>query len=402
MHIVRRGSPLFLLAATLFPVLSLSGCDNIQIASSSQPAQAQTRAPAPLPPRGNTPKFAYVTSPSNGSTPGAVWVYRVDARGGLSVVTTATAGKDPRSVAVDPTGRYVYVANDDLNDNMVFQYSVGADGSLNPMATPGVPTDSVGASNIVADPTGRFVYVAHWNSSTVTQYAIGADGALTSLGAPIKAGNKASWIAIDPHGRHAYVVDEQEDQILQYNIGGDGTLAPMRIPSVHSASGPNFIAIDPDGRYAYVTNGLEGSYGVSAYSINPENGQLTQISCGPSGTRGCKGTTQPSNFAAGGEPVTFAFVPGHDVLLVTQGNGSVAKFAVAAGGRLSPAGHTRKVANGPASIVVDPSGKYAYIVNKWGNDVSQLKLGPQLVPVPMPRAKVDAGAKPTSIAILAR
>jgi 6-phosphogluconolactonase len=400
MHIIRRGSPLTFLAAVLGSMLALSGCDKIQIVNSSAPARAV--APAPLPPRGNTPKFAYVTSPSSGSTPGAVWVYRVDARGGLSVVTTVDAGKDPHSIAIDPTGRYAYVANDELNDNTVSQYTIGADGMLRPMATPAAPTDGVSASNIVVDPTGRFVYVAHWNSSTISQFAIGANGALESLGNSMKAGNKASWIAIDPRGRHAYVVDEQEDQVLQYNITGDGTLAPMRIPSVRSASAPNFIAIDPSGRYAYVTNGLEGSYGVSAYGIDPETGRLAQISCGPAGTRGCKGKTEPTNFAAGGEPVTFAFIPKHEVLLVAQGNGTIARFTIAANGHLSPAGHTRRVANGPASIVVDPSGKYVYIVNKWGNDVSQLKLNPQLVPVPMPRAKVDAGAHPSSLAILAR
>jgi 6-phosphogluconolactonase (cycloisomerase 2 family) len=402
MQIVRRGLSASLLAASLVSVLTLGACNNIQFSSSDQPARSEARPPAPLPPRGNTPRFAYVTSAANGSTPGAVWEFRVSPKGELSAVTTVDAGKDPRAITLDQTGRYAYVANDDLNDNMVFQYTIGADGSLNPMATPAVATESVGASNIVADPTGRFVYVAHWNSSTVSQYAIGAGGALTSLGAPMKAGDKASWIAIDPRGRHAYVVDEQEDQILQYNITGNGTLVPMRIPSVRSASGPNFMAIDPSGRYAYVTNGLEGSYGISAYSINPENGQLAQISCGPAGAKGCKGSTQPSNFAAGGEPVTFAFVPHHADLLITQGNGTLARFAIGADGRLSPAGRTRKVANGPAAVVIDPSGHYVYVANKWGNDISQMKLGPTLLPVPMPRAKVGAGSKPSSIAILAR
>jgi hypothetical protein len=89
----------------------------------------------------------------------------------------AVPGTNPRSVAVDPAGKFVYVANEGGN---VSGYTINpTTGAL--AAIPGSPFPSAGGSNSEAvDPAGKFTYVANTFSNDVSAYTIDAvGGALT-------------------------------------------------------------------------------------------------------------------------------------------------------------------------------------------------------------------------------
>jgi DNA-binding beta-propeller fold protein YncE len=106
---------------------------------------------------------------------------------------SVAAGSGAQSLAVDPLGRYVYVANGAGNN--VSQYTIGANGALTPMSTVAAGT---GPQSIAVDPSGVFVYVANLGSSDVSQYAIGLNGTLTPLTPPTAAAgtNPRSIIAV--------------------------------------------------------------------------------------------------------------------------------------------------------------------------------------------------------------
>jgi 6-phosphogluconolactonase (cycloisomerase 2 family) len=71
----------------------------------------------------------------------SVSTYVVDAAAGrLKYIGKVAAGTSPFSVAVDPSGRYAYVAN--LNSANVSQYTIGANGALTPMATATVAAEA--------------------------------------------------------------------------------------------------------------------------------------------------------------------------------------------------------------------------------------------------------------------
>lgn len=53
----------------------------------------------------------------------------------------------------------------------------------------------------------------------------------------------------------------------------------------------------------------------------------------------------------------------------------------------------------PASVTVDPSGRFAYAANNGGTDVSQYAIGADGALMPMTPAAVSAGASPISVAI---
>jgi DNA-binding beta-propeller fold protein YncE len=179
---------------------------------------------------------------------------------------------------VDSTGKFVYVAN---GSSGVSAYSIDANGAPRPV--PGSPfAAGNSAVSIALDPTGKFAYVANDGSDNISAYSVGANGDLTPVpGSPFKAGFVAESVAIDPTGKFAYVANVRDDTISAYGIGANGALTPVPGSPFVTAGAPRSVAVDPSGKFAYVANGFFGiTNEVSAYSIGV-NGSLTPVPGSP-------------------------------------------------------------------------------------------------------------------------
>ena len=89
----------------------------------------------------------------------------------------------------------------------VSAYSIGANGALTPVpGSPFAAGDEPGS--VAVDPTGEFAYVTNEDDDNVLAYSIGANGALTPVpGSPFAAGDEPGSVAVDPTGKFAYVVN---------------------------------------------------------------------------------------------------------------------------------------------------------------------------------------------------
>jgi DNA-binding beta-propeller fold protein YncE len=94
---------------------------------------------------------------------------------------------------VDPTGRFVYVANGGGFNMFVYKINQST-GGLTVVGSP-VP---VGASltAVAVDPSGHFVYVANTSGSISTFTINQSSGRLTGVGIPVPAGTTPLSIAI--------------------------------------------------------------------------------------------------------------------------------------------------------------------------------------------------------------
>ncbi|HEX6838747.1 MAG TPA: beta-propeller fold lactonase family protein, partial [Polyangia bacterium] len=216
--------------------------------------------------------------------------FSVAADGTLAPLTPATVDTASvgQAVAVDPTGRFAYVAT-----NAVVQYAVGADGTLTMQTTATVPNGAAPTS-VTIDPAGRFVYVANSTGNGVLQYSIdAADGHLTALTpASAAAGASPVSVALDPSGRYAYVLDNSACTISQYALGAAGPLTALSPASVAAGNCTAmdflvFVAVDPSGRFVYapdqgMTSGTVLQYGIGAA------GALAPLT--PAATSGLAGT----------------------------------------------------------------------------------------------------------------
>src|SRR5258708_2895786 len=242
------------------------------------------------------------------------------------------AGLNPQSLAVDPAGKYVYVAN--KAGNSVSQYAIGTDGSLAPIAAD--VAAGTGPQSIAADPSGKYVYVANIASGNVSQYAIRTGGSLTAI-ASIAAGSSPQSVSVDPSGHHVYVANRGSSTVSIYAIGANGSLTGNTPSSVPSQAAPQSIAMTTAAvrlvpLYAYAAN--EGDNSVSEYTL------------------GSDGSLAPMSTAA-----------------------------VATG-------------SGPRSLAADPSRQFAYVTNAAGGNISQFTIRAQCPPPPPPPPPPAGGGPP--------
>jgi len=96
--------------------------------------------------------------------------------------------------------------------------------------------------SVAVDPSGKFAYVANLNSNDVSMYTIDVTtGALTSIGT-IAAGSNPSSVAVDPSGRFAYVANGGSNSVSMYTIDATtGTLTS--IGTIAAGTTPRSAAI---------------------------------------------------------------------------------------------------------------------------------------------------------------
>jgi len=104
------------------------------------------------------------------------------------------AGNGPRSIAIDPAGKFVYVGNE--NDSTASAFTVNpSTGALTENTQAGSPFNVGGAVRpITVDTSGRFVYVGRWSANSLSPFSINATtGALALIGSgPVLAGDNAT------------------------------------------------------------------------------------------------------------------------------------------------------------------------------------------------------------------
>jgi 6-phosphogluconolactonase (cycloisomerase 2 family) len=323
-----------------------------------------------------TGKFAYVANAGSNN----VSMYSVNAAtGALTSIGTIAVGSFPQSVTIDPSGKFVYVANagDFLDAGSVSMFTINAStGALTSVGTP-VAAD-IGPNSVAVDPSGRFAYVTNGGNvnygfgnfdGDVSMYTMDAStGALTSTGT-IVAGYIPDFVAVHPSGKFAYVVNNGGDScgnVSVYTINGT-TGALTFTETTGAGCGSSWVAIDPSGKFAYVANanGLNGG-SISVYNIDATTGALTST----------------GTIAAASEfwPASIAIDPSGKFAYVTNygfSAGNVSTYAIdATTGILTSTGTTAPgmYPSYPTSITIDPSGKFAYVMNYSSNSVSMYSI----------------------------
>jgi len=269
---------------------------------------------------------------------------------------------------------YAYIASRNTQQTgaagTIYQYAIAADGSLSALGVPSVPA-GVDPESIVADPTGHFVYVANQGDATISQFAVGTGGALTPLspatislsGVPSGGGS----LSVDPAGPYLYVVVGWS--VGQFSIGADGTLTPLSpayvsVPSFPPAVPTSALAIDPTGAHAY----LVGFVPTPGCANCGYDNQLVQFAIGPDGAL----TAYPQVPVAGdiGLIVRITIAPSAGAAFMLSQcvdnncDGSITPYAIAGSGELIPAGAATLTGShvDPVDLVVDGSGAAAYLL----------------------------------------
>ena len=307
-----------------------------------------------------------------------------------STFTIARGGLGPDSVAVDPTGKLVYVANSGSND--VSMYTINATtGALTLMGR--VHTE-LSPTSIAIDRSGKFAYVTNLDNlvvlpGNVSTYTINpTTGTLTSLGSPVASDFGADSVAVDPFARFVYVAnggtEDSSGSVSAYTINAT-TGALTSTGTIMAGGTPFSVAVDPSGNFAYVAN--EGGFAptnVSMFTINATTGALTSIGA----------------ITAGGRAVSVAVHPSGKFAYVADGfpGGNVSMYTInATTGALTSVGLV-VAGTSPTAVVVDPTGKFAYVTNSDSDNVSMYTINATTGTLTS-LGTMSAGLFPSSIAI---
>ena len=254
-------------------------------------------------------KFVYVTnrvyySIYTANQPGYVSAYAIDSTtGALTFVNSVATANGPSSVAIDPSGKFAYVANA-VSAN-ISAYKINAttgalmiNGTIGPDLTPPPVSNTPGRiivyqpdtnphpSSITIDPSGKYVYMTDSNSLNLSTYTIDmTSGALNSTGIVTMLGASYS-LSVNPSGKFAYAAIYSYygfDYIAAFNIDATlGTLTTIT-GSPFKGDASNYakaLTVDPTGKFAYMTNitNVAGNYSsnVVAYTIDV-NGGLNSV-----------------------------------------------------------------------------------------------------------------------------
>jgi 6-phosphogluconolactonase (cycloisomerase 2 family) len=371
---------------------------------------------------------------------GGVAQFAVGSDGKLTALSPATvsAGASPAAILVEPSGRFAYVAN--AGDGTVSQFSVGAGGTLTALA-PATVAAGMGPSGVAVDPTGRFVYVTNGGDKTVSQYSIGSDGALTPRAtATVAAGSGATSPTVDPSGKFAWVANPGDKTVSQYSIGSDGTLAPAAPATAPAGTGAAAFLVDGGGHYTWVANpgdNTVGQYVVASGALTANapatlRGQSAPAALAvvggsgparptaahvyvsdragsvrdfPVGTNGVLGT--PTTINTGHTPQSIVLDPGGDHAYVldnppTGGAGNILQYAISSTGAwtaLSPA--TVGAGTAPGSIALHPSGRFAYVTNNAtaASTVSQFAIAADGTLTALSTATANTDSLPVAVAV---
>lgn len=326
-----------------------SGCAPISVPL--LPTMAPDAIAVASDPSGKYGKFAYVVN----RYANCVSMYAIDIATGALISTGSIATvSSPSYVAVDPLGRFAYVAN---NDGVAMYTIDAATGALSSTGT----IAAVPGGSVTVDPSSKFAYVAN---DDVAMYTINAStGALASIGTiNAGAGLFSLAIAIDPSGRFVYVARPGDSvgvaigYVSMYMI--DPTSGALTSTgSIAAGIDPFSVAVDPSSRFAYVANLESGD--ISMYSINGITGALTSIG------------TVTTAFA----PIAVAVHPSGKFLYAANNTTSnVSIYAIDdLTGVLTSVG-TVAAGSSPSSIVIDPSGKFVYVTNFDSDNVSMYSI----------------------------
>lgn len=295
-------------------------------------------------------------------------------RAGTSMAITS--GTAP--VAYTPQFAYVANSGPPGGTNNISGYSINSStGVLS--AVSGSPfAEGFSPTSLVTDPLAPYLYVTNKcsdlsctsTSGSVSAYVINPTaGSLSSiLSSPFAAGTGPLAAAVDPSGRFAYAVNNTDNTLSAYTINSStGALAPMIGSPFAAGLSPQSVAIDSTGLFLYVLNSCSDTScatgSISAYTLAPDTGVPAFVSTTLVGKTPTSATIEPTG--------RFAYV-------VNQGDGTVSEFSIDRGtGSLGPLPNSPFTAGlNLSSITADPLGRFAFATAASANDVVAYTIDP--------------------------
>ena len=332
--------------------------------------------------------FAYVgTYTPNGE---GIYLFEMNPRNGdLTLIKLAAKTSNPSWISLAPSGRYLYSVNEN-GHGAVSAFSVNrANGDLQLINT--VTSGGAGPAHLSVDPTGKYVFVANYGDGSIAVLPVSSTGGLgnptytrqdkDSVGPKKATDAPPGSFAIDGHLKpdaHMIHADPSNRFVLQTDLGQDriyvfrfdqatGKLTPLAdepFVSLPPGDGPRHFVFHSNGRWLYSVQ--EEASTVAFFHFDPQTGAVHHEQTLSTLPPGFKGT----NFMS-----EILLSPDQQFLYVANRlKNTVAIFSLNSEGRLRYLGETSTEGDYPRDIAFDPSGLFLYACNHRSDNITSFRV----------------------------
>ncbi|HLI63106.1 MAG TPA: beta-propeller fold lactonase family protein [Terriglobales bacterium] len=191
---------------------------------------------------------------------------------GSTPVNVGSASANAFEIAMEPAGKFIYAA-------IVVPPSIGiftvqtSNGMLTEQGT--VPITGPAPDALAIDPTGRFLYVMHPSNDLQSFLINGSSGGLTSI-ATTQTNGYPSAGAAHPSGKWIYVglCCNGTPSVSGFSIDpATGNLTEITNVPTPGGGEPTIVVAEPTGRFLYV----EENFNTDIFSIDATTGALTLV-----------------------------------------------------------------------------------------------------------------------------
>jgi 6-phosphogluconolactonase len=267
--------------------------------------------------------------------------------GGASEAPTYSLPGNANGVVVDPSGNFVYVG---LAGGGVSVFEINrANGNL--FLTETAPVDGYGPAAVAMDPAGRFLYVAEYESNEVVTFQIDRNTGDLGLTSNVPAGIQPNAITVDFTGLYIYAANYDSSNISGYAIDtNNGTLT--QIAGSPFSTGTEPANVSATGTVVY---DLTGSLAMYGYSINGSSGSLTAVPGSPFDDPEATNVLNSLKL----DPIhNLLFYTG---VGFSGGTDGIFAWTIASNGSVTQSYSAIGVVTNPSALALDPSFQYLYV-----------------------------------------
>jgi 6-phosphogluconolactonase len=362
----------------------------------------------------------YTEPPGAGGNGQGIEVFEADPRTGeLSHRGLAAPSRNPSWIAVHPSGKYLYAANE-IADFEGDSGSVSAfvvdkvSGTLRALNS--VSSAGTGPAYVSLDAAGNFAFVANYEGGSIAVLPIRRDGSLgeavdvhrnqgsvgraQATNAPIGSfaisGHDkphAHMIAADPQNQFVLATDLGQDRIYVYGFDRrTGKLTPSAeapFVALPSGDGPRHFAFHPNGRWFYSIQEESSTVAFFGYDAGRLEAQQTLSALPPEFT----GTSFASEI--------LVAASGKTLYAANRLHNTLAVFSIGPDGRLTYLAETPTLGDYPVQCRIEPGGNFLYVCHQRSDNITSFRIQPDSGLLSFTGQYVAVGS-PGSITFLAR
>ncbi len=326
----------------------------------------------------------YVGTYTNKNDSEGIYLYRMNLDSGKLEKLGSTPGiSNPAFLAIDPTKRFLYAANESNEflgkksggfTAFAIDQKTGALTKLNEVSTPGVPC------HVSVHPSGKAVLGANYGGGNIVIYPVKKSGKLGEVSDVAQHAGKgfdpkrqdgphAHCCILDAAGKYAFAPDLGLDKVMIYKVDDDkAKLKSHGFAATKPGAGPRHFDFHPTYNYAYVISELNST--VTAFSYDKSKGALTELQTL---------SALPADFTQTSYCADIHVHPSGKFLYGSnRGHNSIVIYSIdETTGKLTLVGHESTRGNWPRNFGLDPTGQFLLVGNQNSNTIAMFKIDEQ-------------------------